>query len=161
MTIFGKRPSEYIAFCWPFLVLILFVGTARLVIARSGEPFSIVKWISITLVMWIGVIYYGIRVHTSGFGSYKQLLPICVLQLLTAQLIIVPSIIVAIYTGHDNVYSIPEAAFGQDGKTWTHVLAHLFIGPTIGSLINWLGGCLVMFITKLITGKKATAGFVN
>jgi len=116
MTIFGKRLSEYVAFCWPFLVLILVVGITRLVLSYKGEPFSIVKWISITAVMTIGVIYYSIRIHTSGFGSYKQLLPMCVLQLLTTQLIVVPAIIVAILTGHDNVYSIPEALLAATAK---------------------------------------------
>jgi hypothetical protein len=155
MTIFGKRLSEYLAFAMPFLILIIVVGIARLVISYLGEPFSVVKWISVNAVLWIGVIYYSIRIHTTGFGSYKHLLPICVLQLLTVQLIIVPAIIVAICTGHDNVYSIPEAAFGQDGKTWTHVFFHLFFGPTLGSLFNWLVGCLIMLITKKVApGSK-------
>jgi hypothetical protein len=162
MTIFGKRLSEYVAFSKPFLGLILVVGIARLALSLGGVPSSIAKWISITAVMWMGVLYYSIRVHTSGFGSYKQLLPICVLQSLAAQVIIVPAIVLAIITGHDNIYSAPEFSFGQDGKTWFHVGAHLFIGTTLGSLVGWLVGCLIMFATKkLVTrGKdtKAAAG---
>jgi len=160
MTIFGKRLSEYVAFCKPFLGLILVAGIARFALYAGGAPNSIAKWVSMTVVMWIGVFYYSIRVHTSGFGSYKQLLPICFLQSLTAQLIIVPSIILAILTGKDNVYSIPENFFGADGKTWLHVAGHLFIGgTTLGPLLSWLVGCLIMFVTKKLgpKGKDARA----
>jgi hypothetical protein len=157
MTIFGKRLSEYFAFCWPFLVLILVVGIARLALSLGGVSNSIAKWVSITAVAWIGVLYYSIRVHTSGFGSYKHLLPIFVLQSLTAQAIVVPSIILAIFTGKDNIYSVPEYAFGSDGKTWLHVGAHLLLGTTLAPLISWLIGCVIMFATKKLADTRSTA----
>jgi hypothetical protein len=158
MKFFGKRLSEYVAFSKPFLALILVVGIARLALSLGGVPNSMVKWISINAVGWIGVLYYSVRVHTSGFGSYQQLLPICFLQMVAAQVVIVPAIILAIFTGTDNIYSAPEYSFGGDGKNWLHVAAHLFIGTTIGSLMSWLVGCVIMFATrKLVTnGKGAT-----
>jgi len=157
MNIFGKRLSEYAAFSKPFLVLILVVGIARLALSLGAVPNSTAKWLSITAVIWVGVLYFSIRVHTSGFGSYKHLLPIFVLQSLAAQVIIVPAIVLAIFTGHDNIYSAPEFSFGQDGKTWLHVGAHLLLGTTIGPLVGWLVGCLIMFATKkLVTRGKDT-----
>jgi hypothetical protein len=157
MTIFGKRLSEYFAFCKPFLGLILVVGVARLVLSLSGVPNSTARWLSITATIWIGVLYYAIRVHSTGFGSYKQLLPICVLMSLTAQLVIVPAIILAIFTSTDNIYSIPENFFGNDGKTWLHVAGHLFIGgTTLGPLISWLFGSVIMFATKKVTKSNDT-----
>jgi len=153
MTIFGKRLSEYFAFCKPFLGLILVVGIARIALSFGDAHNSSARWLSMTAVIWIGVVYYSIRVHTSGFGSYKQLLPICFLQSVTAQVIIVPSIIVAILTGKDNVFSIPESFFGNDGKTWAHVAGHLIVGTVGASLISWIVGSVIMFVTK-----KATAG---
>ncbi|MEK6302368.1 MAG: hypothetical protein AABO41_16785 [Acidobacteriota bacterium] len=99
MFIFGKRLSEYVAFCKPFLILILVVGIVRLALSLGGVANSTARWLSITAVIWIGVLYYAIRVHTSGFGSYKQLLPICVLQGIAAQIVIIPAIILAILTG--------------------------------------------------------------
>jgi len=160
MTIFGKRLSEYVAFCKPVLGLILIVGIARFALSLGGVPNSITKWLSMTAVMWLGVLYYSIRVHTSGFGSYKHLLPICVLQSLAAQVIIVPAIVLAIFTGKDNIYSVPEYSFGADGKTWAHVAAHLLVGTTLGPLIAWLVGCLIMFAAKKMAprdkDKKAT-----
>ena len=162
MTIFGKRLSEYLAFSKPFLILILIVGIARLVLSLGGVPNSTAKWLSITVVMWIGVLYYSVRIHTSGFGSYKHLLPICVLQSVVSELIIVPAIVLAILTGNDNIYSAPEYSFGADGKTWLHVAAHLGLGTTIGPLVGWLVGCLIMFAAKKLVSKErdasATAG---
>jgi len=158
MTIFGKRPGEYFAFCKPFLGLILLVAIARLALSLGGVANSSARWLSVTAAIWIGVVYHAIRVHTSGFGSYKQLLPICFLQNLTAQVVIVPAIILAIYTGQDNIYSIPENFFGNDGKTWLHVAGHLFIGgTTLGPLISWLFGCVIMFATKKLVRKESTA----
>ena len=157
MTIFGKRLSEYVAFCKPFLALILVVGIARLALSLGGVPPSIGRWLSITAVAWIGVLYYAIRVHTSGFGSYKQLLPICVLQAVVTQIVVVPSIILAIVTGKDNIFSIPENYFGQDGKTWLHVAGHLVIGTTLAPLISWLIGCVIMFATKKLAVTRSAA----
>src|SRR5438034_6254472 len=111
MTIFDKRLSEYFQFCKPFLGLILVVGIARLALSLGGVPNSTAKWLSITAVVWIGALYYSIRIPTSGFGTYKHLLPVCVLQMCAAQVVIVPAIVLAIFTGHDNIYSAPEFSF--------------------------------------------------
>ena len=157
MTIFGKRLSEYVAFSKPFLVLILVVGIARLALSLGGVSNSTAKWLSITAAIWVGVLYFSIRVHSSGFGSYKHLLPIFVLQSLAAQAVIVPAIILAIFTGNDNIYSAPEYSFGADGKTWLHVGAHLGLGTTIGPLVGWLVGCLIMFATKKLVSKERDA----
>lgn len=157
MTIFGKPLSEYVAFAKWFLVLILMVGIARLALSLGGVANSAAKWVSISVAMWIGIVYFAIRVHTTGFGTYRHLLPLYFLQSLAAQAVIVPAIILAIATGRDNIFSAPEFSFGGDGKTWVHVLAHLFVGTTIGSLVGWAVGCLVLFVTKKVTGKKAPA----
>lgn len=158
MTIFGKRLAEYVAFAKLFLILILAVGIARLALSLGGVADSTARWVSITAAIWIGVLYYAIRVHTTGFGSYKQLLPICFLLSLTAQVIIVPAIILAIYTGTHNIYSIPENYFDNDGRTWLHVALHLLVGTTIAPLLNWLVGCVIMFATKkLVTNKDSNA----
>ena len=155
MTIFGKRLSEYVAFARVFLALILVVGILRLALSLGGVPDAAARWVSITVVMWIGIIYFAIKVHTTGFGTYRHLLPIYFLQSLVAQVVIVPAIILAIMTGQDNIFSIPEFSFGTDGKNWGHVAAHLFIGTTVGSLVAWLGGSVVMFVTRKVTGSKA------
>jgi hypothetical protein len=161
MTIFGKRLSEYIEFARLFLILILIVGIVRLALSLTGTPNTTARWISITAAIWIGTVYYAIRAHTSGFGSYKHLLPIYVLQSVTAQIVIVPAILLAMYTGTDNIYSVPEYAFGQDGKTWLHAGAHLVVGTTVAPLISWLVGCVIMFVTKKVTTKDRDSKFAR
>ena len=74
MTIFGKPLSEYVSFAKVFIVLIAVVGIARLGLSLAGVDNASVKWLSISIVTLVGLVYYSIRVHTTGFGSYKQLL---------------------------------------------------------------------------------------
>jgi hypothetical protein len=151
MTVFGKRLSDYAGFVKVFLGVILVVGILRLSLSLAGMPNSTAKWLSMSTVVWIGVVYAAIRVYTTGFGSYKQLLPIVVLLNAASQAVSIVAILIAIVTATDNVYSAPEYAFGEDGKTWLHAGAHLFVGTTVGSLFYWLAGCLVMFVTKRLT----------
>ena len=159
--IFGKSISEYYQFAKGILGLIVLVGIVRLALSLGGVPNSTTRWLSITAVGWIGILYFAVRVHTSGFGTYKHLLPIYFLQSLAAQVVVVPAIVLAIFTGQDNIYTVPEYSFGSDGKTWLHAGAHLFVGTTIGTLLGWVVGCLIMFITKKLVpkggGTKAAA----
>jgi small basic protein len=145
---FGKTFSEYIQFQKPILVLILVVGLARLSLSLAGVPNSTVKWLSLTVVALLGALYYAIRVHTSGFGSYQHLLPLLVIQNALANIISAAAIAIAIFSGKDNIFSAPEYSGGGDGKTWTHAGAHLVLGIIVGSLLLWLVTSLILFITK-------------
>jgi hypothetical protein len=156
--VFGKRFSEYVEFCRLFLILIPAVGIARLALSLGGVPNSTAKWFSVTAVLWIGVLYYAVRVHTVGFGSYKQLLVLCVLQNLVAQAVIICGILLAIFTGTNNIFSAPEYAFGSDGRTWLHFGAHLVIGTTAGSLVPWLVGSLILFLTRKLATREQSFG---
>jgi len=152
MKIFGKSLGEYVAFSKWVLVFILVVGIARLALSLAGVPNSTGKWLSVTVAFLIGVLYYSVRVHTSGFGSYKQLLPVFVLLSFTAQLISAAAIALAIFTGHDNIFSAPEFSGGGDGKNWIHAGAHLGIATPVLSLAAWVIGSLILLVTrKLVT----------
>jgi hypothetical protein len=153
VVIFGKRLSEYVAFCRVFLILIALIGAIRLAVSLAGAPNATAKWLSMTVLVFIGVIYYSVRVHTSGFGSYKELLPIVALLNIMAHVIAIIGIAIAMFTGNDNIFSAPEYAFGGDGKTLLHLGAHVFIGTTIGSLMPWLIGCVVLAITRKLSGS--------
>ena len=154
MIIFGKRLSDYAAFSRIFLILIPAIGIARLVLSLSGVPNSTTRLLSMTVAAWIAVIYYSIRVHTTGFGSYKQLLPVIALLNIPAQAIAITGIAIAIFSGNNNVFSSPEFAFGSDGKTWTHLLAHVFIGTTIGTLFPWMIGSGILALTRKLSGSE-------
>ena len=156
MRIFGKPLGDYVQFCRLFLVLVAVIGITRLVLSLAGAPNATATWFSMTAVAWIGVVYYAIRVRTTGFGTYKHLLPIVALINLTAQAIAITAIVIAIATGTNNIFSAPEYAFGSDGKTWLHLGAHLVIGTTVGSLLPWLIGSLIMFISAKLTRQRRT-----
>lgn len=157
MTVFGKPLSEYVAFAKVILLLIVIVGVARLALSLGGVENATVKWLSISIVMLVGLVYYSIRVHTSGFGSYKQLLVLIVIQSVVAQAIIIAGIVIAIFTGRDNIFSAPEYSGGGDGKTWLHAGAHLVFGVIVGSLLAWLVGSVIMFVTKKAVPRDAAA----
>ena len=154
MIIFGKRLSDYVDFCRVFLILIPLVGITRLALSLGGVPNSTARWLSMTVTVWIAVIYYSVRVHTSGFGSYKQLLPVVALLNVSAQVIAITGIAIAIFSGTNNVFSSPEFAFGSDGKTWTHLLAHVFVGTTVGSLLPWIIGSGILALTRKFAGSE-------
>lgn len=162
MKIFGKSFSEYAGFEKGILWLIAIVGLGRLALSLAGVPNSAARWLSVSVVMLLGVIYVSIRVHTSGYGSYKHLLPLIWIQTMVAQLIVAGSIVLAIVTGTGNIFSAPEYSGGGDGRNWGHVVAHLAIGLLIGPLAGWLIGSLILLITKKVaprdTGTPAAAG---
>ena len=154
MTIFGKPLSEYVSFAKVILLLIVMVGVARLALSLAGVENAIVKWLSISIVTLIGLVYFSIRVHTSGFGSYKQLLVLIVIQTVLGQAIIIAGIVIAIFTGRDNIFSAPEYSGGGDGKTWGHAAAHLIV-MILGSLVAWLVGSVILFVTKKAVQRDA------
>jgi hypothetical protein len=155
MTISGKPLSEYFGFAKVILVLIVIVGVARLALSLGGVGNATVKFLSISIVTLIGVVYYAIRVHTSGFGSYKELLVLIVIQSLVAQAIIIAGIAIAIFTGRDNIFSAPEYSPTADGKTWLHAGMHLIFGVIVGSLLAWAVGSVIMLITKKAVQRDA------
>ena len=148
MTIFGKPLSDYVAFCKVFLILIPLVGIVRLVLSLSGTPNATARWFSMTALVWIAVIYCSIRINT-GFGSYRHLLVICVLLNLSMQVISISGIVLAALTGTTNIYSTPEFSFGL--APWLHALMHIVIGIPLGSLVPWLGGSLVLAVTRRVS----------
>ena len=154
MTVFGKPLSRYVSFAQVFLILILLTGLVRLGLSLSGVPNSTARWFTMTGLMWIALIYYAVRTHTTGLGGYKELLVICALINLVAQSIAILGIAIAMITGTNNVFSSPEFAFGGDGKSWTHLLAHLLFGTTAGTLVPWAIGSLIMALTKKLSSKR-------
>jgi len=152
MTIFGRQVSEYIAFQKGILWLIVLVALGRLGLSSAGLPNSTVKWVSVTGVALLGLVYYAIRVHTSGFGSYKQLLPLLAIQNFLAHGLVALAIVLAILTGTGNIYSAPEFSGGGDGKNWFHAGAHVVLGGVVFTLVGWLVASGIMFITKKLSG---------
>lgn len=152
---FGKTVGQYLGFQKVILILIVLAFLVRLGLSLGGTPNSVAKWISVTVVMLIGVVYYGVAVHTSGFGSYKQLYPLVLFQTLLGEGLVALAIVLAIFTRTDNIYTAPEYSGGGDGKTWFHVFAHVVLVPVVLPLISWGLSSLIMLVTKKVAPRTA------
>jgi hypothetical protein len=157
MRIFGRTLGDYLRFAAGMVTLVVVVGVARLMLSMAGVPVSAARFVSVTTMAILGVVYFGVRTHTSGFGSYRQLLPLMVITLGAASWVSGFAVVLAIATGRDNIYSIPEYSGGQDGKTFFHAFAHFVLAPFVAGLIAWGLSSLVMFVTKLTTRTAQSA----
>lgn len=155
---FGKKLSEYVSFSKGFLALVVFVGLLRLALSLAGGSVASVRFVSLTAVLVLGALYLGARVHTSGFGSYRQLLPLVGLAAVVSQLIVIAGIAIAIATGTHNIFSVPEYSPPAGGQTAFHVIGH-GVAAVVGSFILWAFGSIAMAVTKRLTapGTAATA----
>ena len=150
MKIFGKSISEYVRFQKVILLLIVIVAVLRLALSLGGVPNSSARWLSITAVIVVGAVYCTLKVHTTGFGTYKHLLPLLMIQGAVSQVLVAGAIALAILTNKDNIFSAPEYSGGGDGKNWGHVGAHLLVGFVIAPLVFWLVGCLILLVLKKV-----------
>ena len=156
---FGKPLSAYVAFQKPILMLITTVWAVRLALSMAGVPVSGAKFVSVTGVVVLGALYYGWVVGQKGFGSFKQLYGLNLVQGIFSQTLVALAIVLAILIGKDNIYTIPEFyppsagndPFGlpPDGKNFGHAAAHIVLaGAIIFPIVGWLLGSLVHLATR-------------
>jgi hypothetical protein len=151
MMVFGKRLSEYVRFQRVILGLIVVVGLARLLLSLAGVSNDVVRFFSMTVLAIAGVFYYGIRVPITGFGSYRHLLPLLVIQSVVSNLIVIAGILISRFSHRPNVFTAPE--FGGVMRTRWHILGHVGGGMIVFSLVLWAVASLVMWVTKRVSGK--------
>ena len=152
---FGKDLGQYVRFEKPLLYIVAAVGLARLALSLGGLPDATVRWLSMTVVTWAGIFYYGAAVHARGFGSYKHLLPLGFLLMVLVQSIAVLGILLSI-AGLPNIYAAPEFSF-QAQSQWVHLLAHLTVGIVVPSLLFWGVGSLVLLVAKRLAPRPVAA----
>jgi hypothetical protein len=155
VKVFQKTLSEYFLFQRTIMILILAVGFVRLVSSLAGVSDSVVKWFSLTALGIVGIVYCGIQVPRTGFGGYKHLLPLYVMQAGTANLIIAGGIAISAITGKENIFSRPEYSGPMASNPWLHAAAHIVDGFIVGPLIGWLIGAAIMFVVLKVGRPKA------
>jgi hypothetical protein len=146
---FGKKFGDYVRFLWWVLVLVAAAFVTRLAVGMTGTPVATTKWISINLVLLIGLIYSAVGVHTRGFGSYKQLFGLLLVQNAFAHLLIASGIVFAIVTMTTNIYTAPEFFNGSDGRNWGHAALHI-LAAFLLAVLGWLLGSVILFVTKKV-----------
>jgi hypothetical protein len=152
MQVFGKSLADYIRFGRVVLIATAVVGLARLGLSQGGAPDSVSVWFSLTAVMMVGMLDFSIRTRTTGFGSYRHLLVLLVLQLLLSQVIVATGIAITAVTGAENIFSVPEFSGDLGRNYWAHAATHLLGGSTVFALILWLPASLIHFITGRVAG---------
>ena len=148
MTVFGKKLSEYVGFQKGVLALIVVVGLLRLGLSLAGVPDATTRWLSMTVVAIVATFYYGVAVYTKGFGSYRQLLPLLVIQSVVANSIAILGILITVATGKANIFTASE--YGGTLSPAFHIGGHVIFGMIVGPLIGWAIASLVMLITKKV-----------
>jgi hypothetical protein len=152
---FGRSFGQYLSFQRWFLVAIVVVFVLRLALSLAGTPNATAKWVSVTVVLLLGTLYYGVAVHTHRFGSYRQLYPLLLFQSLLGEGLVALAIVLAIVTAQDNIYTAPEYSGGNDGKNWMHVFAHVVIAAVALPLVSWAISSLALLVTKKVAPKAA------
>ena len=152
---FGKTVAQYLRFQRVMLAVIVLVWLVRLTLSLTGVPNDTTRWASVTAVLLVGVFYYGVAVHTKGFGSYKQLYPLMLFQSVLGEGLVALAVALAILTSRDNIYTAPEYSGGGDGKNWFHVGAHLVLAVVVLPLVSWAIGSLVMLVTRKVAPRPA------
>jgi len=144
---FGKKLSDYIRFEGWILILLVVVFLIRLTLSLNGAPFSQIRWVSMNLVLLVGLIYCSVAVHTRKFGAYRQLFGLVLVQNVVSHTLIALAIILSMVTGKPNVFTAPEVSGGGDGANWFHVAAHV-VGGFLVSVFAWVFGCLILLVTR-------------
>src|SRR5215831_7407733 len=166
-AMFGKKVKEYVRFERCILILIVMVFALRLglslagvskaeypLMTRTGIPTipKATEWVSMNLVLLVGILYCAIAVQTTGFGTYKHLFPLLLFQTSIAHGLVGMGIILGIVTGHNNVFTALEhcGVCGADGLRWSHALGHIVLVPPLGSLVSWLPASAILFVTRKV-----------
>jgi len=147
--------SDYFRFQRAIFAAIVSVFVIRLVMSWAGFPNSYTRWVSVNLVLGIGLLTIAVAIPLSGFGGYKSLFVVLLNQTVLAQGLVALAIIAGIITGVDNVYTTPEFARSPNGKIWGHVIAHLVFSMIL-TVISFLAAVPIFFATQMATrGRKA------
>jgi hypothetical protein len=144
---FGRKFADYIRFEGWILILLVAVFLVRLGLSLNGASFSQIRWFSMNLVLFLGLIYCSVAVHTRKFGGYWQLFGLLLVQNVLSHTLIALAIVLSIVTGTANVFTAPEVSGGSDGANWFHVAAHA-IGGFLVSFLAWLFGSVILFLTR-------------
>jgi hypothetical protein len=144
-----KKFSDYVRFERWILVL---VRSRSSCVSLSGRHVIHVNAVGEHRLL-VGLIYCSVGVHTTGFGSYKQLFGLLFIQNAFAHLLIASGILLGVVTGRENAFTVPEVYGGANGATWLHVVAHL-AAAILASVVAWLVGSVILFITKLIQPRR-------
>jgi succinate dehydrogenase hydrophobic anchor subunit len=153
---------EHVRLLLPLFVFLLVVWLLRLLLAAAGASLSVSRVFSVTTASAVAVFLAVLLIHFHGFGGYANVVTTSLLLNAWSQILIVIAILVAVATGTENVYTLPEFSVpGDDPLHLRHIFGHLTFMLGLGTLFGSGVGCLMLWFLRLMVpmrGEKAKEG---
>lgn len=156
MKVLNKPLGEYWQFAKVGVYLLALVSVLRFLMKpvfnipyAQGTHFT-----SVTILMFILMVFYAIRASSSGFGGYRDLLGVAAVIGVSTAVMIMLGIAIDDFGGIDTYYTDPD--HGGSFNPWRHMGGHVIFSAILTPLALWGAGSLVYFIANL-SRKKAVA----
>jgi hypothetical protein len=106
------------------MLAIFVVGTLRFVLTIAGLPNNIVRFVSMTAVIAVGIVYFAFATL-----SHKERLKAAYLLTIPYMLVEVAALGYTWFSGRPTIFHAPEYSFGGT-PLWLHWIGHLIGGLT-------------------------------
>jgi len=160
MNICGRGIRDHIRLLAPLFGFIGVVWLLRWTVAAAGGPRVLVHIVSVTGATSLAILIAVWRIHTRGFGSYPNVAVATLLLVVFGQLLITLSILFAVITGINNIFTHPDFSVPDDPHHVRHILGQLTFGIGAGTLFGAATGCLMLWLLrKLVPRSRATTTY--
>ncbi len=158
MKIGGHRMREHLRLLAPFFAFIAAVWLIRMTLWSAGAPAWLVRLVSVTVATALSIMLTAFLMHWRGFGSYANMVLAGFLLTAWSELLIAGAIKLAVVTGTDNVYTLPEYTFpAGDPRHVEHIRSHLTFGIGVGTLEGAAVGCLLLWLLRMLVPSRTRA----
>ena len=148
--------GDHLRLLTPLFGLIAAVWALRWIADLASAPPALVRGVSVSVAG--AVLMAVVLIHFKRFGGYTSVVS-AFLLILWEELIIVLAIVVAIATGIDNIYTVPEFGFGE---TYLHHIAgHMTYGLGFEGITAAAMGCGLLWVLRRLVPTpplKSTSG---
>jgi len=155
MNMCGRSLRDHIRLLAPLFGFITLVWALRWGLDAAGAPHGLVRALSVTGATSIALLIAVWRIHTTGFGSYPNVVLASLLLVVYEQIVIVIAIVFSVITSKENVFTEPEFSIpGLDPYHLKHIAGHLTFGIGAGMLFGAATGCLLLWLLRSLTPMR-------
>jgi hypothetical protein len=146
---------DHVRLLLPLFAFLLVVWLLRLLLAAAGASLSVSRVFSVTTASAVAVFLAVLLIHFHGFGGYTNVVTTSLLLNAWSQILIVIAILVAVVTGTENIYTLPEFSVpGDDPLHLRHIFGHLTFMLGLGTLFGAGVGCLMLWFLRLMVPMR-------
>ena len=151
MRISGRRLSEHLRLCLPYIGIVSTVWAMRLLADALGAPLAAVQAISVTLSVGICLILLVVQIHLRRFGGYGSVFLFSLILNAWAQILICSSVAFAWLTGTSNIYTHARFLMSKTDLPM-HIYGQLTFALGYLTLVAAAAACLILFLLRLPFG---------